>query len=191
MMRVFCVVQHYTTKYTASHIRALEGYTFNPVIAQLFVDTHPEADYEIQVFEGDYEYMLYDQIREEFGYEVKSDLDMELNMYTSYDNQFHIIETKDKLQMILYEIGTFEKVVLDSFESYLQISKILDYMKDNMLRRMMSYIAKNYFRDQAMWVSRLDDAYILEIDEYPLDIVTTLVQNQHVTPIEYINKETS
>lgn len=191
MTRVYVVVRCSETKYSGMKMRAMEGYCFSLYTAQLYVATHEYGYYEIMTYEDEYHSDIFQQIYEDHGYMVGDDVRMMIRIIPSHDGRYHIAETTDNLENILYEIGTFEQVINETLTNYLQISKIMQYVKLNNFKLLMSHIATRYFGDLVYWLEGESSPGYVNDREYPLDIVTTLVMNEHVTPIEHIRGDST
>ena len=191
MIRVYAVIRCSETRYSRMNMRALEGYSFSLQTAQLYVATHEYGYYEIMTYEDEYHSEIFKQIYEDHGCMVGDDIRMMIRIIPSHDGKYHIAETTENLENTLYEVGTFEQVINETLSNYLQISKIMQYVKDNSFKLLMSHIATRYFGDLVNWLEGETYPGYVNDKEYPLDIVTTLVMNEHVTPIEYIKGDST
>ena len=186
MRRLYVVVSYVESSDGSFHAKTLEGYSPMLSFAQLYVDTH-NGVYDILIYEGDYDSDIYSDIYEDHGYDVGTDVELLIKTWHSQDNTLHIVDTTENVETLLYEISMFDEISLTSITSYLNMSNLFIYMKDNDFKSMMNYLAIKYFHEFIHWMQNCDDyGYNKNYEKYPIDIVKALVINGYLTPIEDI-----
>ena len=189
MRRIYVVLSYIESSDGSMRVKTLDGYTNILRLAQLYIATHV-GKYDILVYEGEYDSDVYSEIYEEYGYAIDDDVELKITMMASSDGLFHIVDTKDNIDTLLYEISMFDEICQTSITSYLNMTNMFRYMRDKNFEVIINYLAAKYFTSFITWMKNCDDyGYYDNYAKYPIDVVSALVINGYLTPVEHIKGE--
>ena len=193
MMKMYVVFRYIESKDNSS-VKMISGYTFILNIAKLYVATHSNLGrLSIVVIEGLSEHDIFDRLYNEYGYDLRYSKEMMIDIYNSRDGKYHIVDVMDDVETLMYETDLVDTMIKNGVQGYLSLLDITKYTKDKYIEPLLRYIVNislrqlfEYFIDNE-WCLKYDNH--LTVDRYSLDIVSMLVINGYMTPIEHINLE--
>ena len=188
MKCIYVVISYIESSDGSMRVKSLDGYTHILQLAQLYIDTHV-GKYDIMVYQGTHDSDVFSDIFEDYGYAVDSDVQMEIKMIGSSDGKYHVVDTSENMDTLLYEVSMFDEISRESTTSYINITSLSNYMKDNNFNFMMNYISSKYFAAFIRWMQNCDDFdYYTDYSKYPIDVVSALVIFGYLTPVEHIRE---